>query len=89
MKIFKNVESTATHVPHIEVNVDTVYVRDNIKEVEKDGVLVKVYDETQMTLREYQESESDLLRQEKKRREELERSQRELEEIIVLLTGGN
>lgn len=89
MKIFKNVESTAARVPHIEVNVDTVYIRENIKWFEKEGVMVKVYDETQMTLREYQESESDLLRQEKKRREELEHSQKELEEIIVLLTSNN
>lgn len=89
MKITKNAESTADHVPHIEVNVDTVYVREDIKWVEKEGTMVKVYDETQMTLREYQESESDLLRREKKRREELERSHRELEEIIVLLTGNN
>lgn len=79
MKLIENVESTATHVPHIEVNIDTVYVRDDIKEIDKDGTLVKVYDETQMTLREYQESESDLLRQEKKRREELEN-------IIMALT---
>ncbi|HEY9569594.1 MAG TPA: hypothetical protein VIR26_01275 [Metalysinibacillus sp.] len=79
MKLTKNVESTADHVPHIEVNVDTVYIRENIKWVEKEGALVKVYDETQMTLREYQESESDLLRQEKKRREELEN-------IIMALT---
>lgn len=79
MKITKNVESTADHVPHIEVNVDTAYKRSNMREIDKDGTLVKVYDETQMTLREYQESESDLLRQEKKRREELE-------DIIMALT---
>lgn len=79
MKFTKDAESTATHVPHIEVNVDTVYIREDIKEIDKEGVLVKVYDEAQMTLREYQESESDLLRQEKKRREELE-------DIIMALT---
>jgi len=50
-----------------------------MREIDKDGMLVKVYDEIQMTLREYQESESDLLRQEKKRREELEN-------IIMALT---
>lgn len=79
MKFTKDAESTADHVPHIEVNVDTVYIREDIKEIDKDGTSVKVYDETQMTLREYQESESDLLRQEKKRREELE-------DIIMALT---
>lgn len=35
MKIFHNVRSTAKSVPSIEVNVDTVYVRSEIKRVEE------------------------------------------------------
>lgn len=35
MKIFQNVRSTAKSVPSIEVNVDTVYVRSEIKRVEE------------------------------------------------------
>lgn len=72
MKIFKNVKGSMPVVPNIEVNVDTVYIRENIKKIETEDFSGWEYDETQMTLREYQESESDLLRQEKKRREELE-----------------
>lgn len=35
MKIFQNVRSTAKNIPSIEVNVDTVYVRSEIKRVEE------------------------------------------------------
>ena len=35
MKIFQNVRSTATNIPSVEVNVDTVYVRSDIKRVEE------------------------------------------------------
>ena len=89
MKKYYNVQGSMPTVPNIEVNVDTVYIRENIKKIETEDFTGWEYDEIQMTLREYQESESDLLRQERKRSEELERSQRELEGIIVLLTGDN
>ena len=79
MKIFKNVKGSMPTVPNIEVNVDTVYIRENIKKIETEDFNGWEYDEIQMTLREYQEGESDLLRQEKKRREELEN-------IIMALT---
>ena len=35
MKIFQGVRSTAKNVPSIEVNIDTVYVRSEIKRVEE------------------------------------------------------
>ena len=89
MKKYYNVQGSMPTVPYIEVNVDTVYIRENIKKIETEDFTGWEYDEIQMTLREYQESESDLLRQERKRSEELERSQRELEGIIVLLTDDN
>ena len=35
MKIYQNVRSTAEHIPSIEVNIDTVYVRSNIQRIEE------------------------------------------------------
>ena len=35
MKVFQGVRSTAKNVPSIEVNIDTVYVRSEIKRVEE------------------------------------------------------
>lgn len=35
MKVFNDVRSTAEYVPSVEVNVDTVYVRSEIKRVEE------------------------------------------------------
>lgn len=80
MKIFKNIKGSMSAVPNIEVNIDTVYIRENVKRIETEDFNGWEYDETQMTLQEYQESESSLLRREQQRREELE-------EIVMILTS--
>lgn len=49
MKIFKQVHGSQEQVLPIEINVDTVYIRDNIEKTE-DGW---VYDEKQLSLNEY------------------------------------
>lgn len=56
MKIFQNVRSTAKQVPYIEVNKDTVYVRNDIKRVEEDEFNGWEYDEVQYGLQEYIEN---------------------------------
>ena len=53
MKIFQNVRSTATNIPSVEVNVDTVYVRSDIKRVEEMEFSGWEYNEVQYPLREY------------------------------------
>ena len=53
MKIFQNVRSTATNIPSVEVNVDTVYVRSDIKRVEEMEFSGWEYNEMQYPLREY------------------------------------
>lgn len=55
MKQFLNVIGSQESVPNLEVNVDTVYVRDNIKRIEEEFFKGWEYDEIQYTLREYQE----------------------------------
>lgn len=47
MKIFQGVRSTAKNIPSIEVNVDTVYVRNNIERVEEMEFSGWEYDEIQ------------------------------------------
>lgn len=47
MKIFQGVRSTAKNVPSIEVNIDTVYVRSDIKRVEEMEFSGWEYDEIQ------------------------------------------
>lgn len=59
MKIFQNVRSTAKNVPSIEVNVDTVYVRSNIKRVEEMEFSGWEYDEIQYNKDNYIELISD------------------------------
>lgn len=44
------------NVPSIEVNVDTVYVRNNIKRIEEEDFIGWEYDEIQYEIREYIES---------------------------------
>ena len=53
MKIFQGVRSTAKQVPYIEVNKDTVYVRNDIKRVEEDEFEGWQYDEIQYEKNEY------------------------------------
>ena len=57
MKQFKGVIGTMETVPTLEVNVTTVYVRSNIKQVEIEGLDRKAwqYDEIQYDIKEYQE----------------------------------
>lgn len=55
MEIYKNVRGSQETVQQLEVNVDTVYLRSNIKKVEDDDFKGWEYDEVQYTLREYQE----------------------------------
>ena len=50
----KGVRGTQIKVPTLEVNVDTVYLRDNIIEkYDEDGNKYWEYDEIQLTLEEY------------------------------------
>lgn len=47
MKIIKSVRGTMENVPSIEVNVDMVYVRSNIKRIEEPDFSGWEYDEIQ------------------------------------------
>ena len=53
MKIFQNVRGSQETVPQVEVNVDTVYIRSNIKRIETEDFIGWEYDEVQYELREY------------------------------------
>lgn len=55
MKVYNNVRSSARHIPSVEVNVDTVYIRSNIAKVEEEEFEGWEYDEIQYTIREYLE----------------------------------
>ena len=56
MKTFNNVRGTQESVPQIEVNVDTVYLRTDIKRIEEDDFVGWEYNEVQYHIREYIES---------------------------------
>ena len=56
MKIYKDVRGSMKNVPSVEVNVDTVYVRNNIKRIEEDDFEGWEYDEVQYDKNEYIES---------------------------------
>lgn len=53
MKIFQKVRSTAKQVPYVEVNKDTVYVRNDIERVEEVDFSGWEYNEVQYGLQEY------------------------------------
>jgi hypothetical protein len=53
MKIFKKVRSTAIDVPSIEVNIDTVYIRTDIKKIEEIDFSGWEYNEIQYEIKEY------------------------------------
>ena len=53
MRIFQSVRSTADYVPSIEVNVDTVYIRSDIKRVEEMEFSGWEYNEIQYDKNEY------------------------------------
>lgn len=55
MKKNNNVISTSNSITSLEVDIDTVYVRSNIQRIETEYFTGWQYDETQYTLREYQE----------------------------------
>ena len=55
MKVFNNVRSSAKHIPSVEVNVDTVYIRSSIEKVDEEEFKGWEYDEVQYTIREYLE----------------------------------
>ena len=55
MKIFQNVRGSQTTVPQVEVNVDTVYIRSNIRRIETEDFTGWEYNEVQYSLREYVE----------------------------------
>jgi len=55
MKIYNNVRGTMSKVPNIEVNKDTVYIRNNIKKIENDNFVGWEYDEVQYEIKEYTE----------------------------------
>lgn len=50
------VRGTQNHVKPIEVNVDTVYIRTNIRRIEEDNFIGWEYDEDTYTVKEYIES---------------------------------
>ena len=56
MKEIKNAESSVDTVLELEIGVDTVYVRSNIRDIVREGMLLKAYDEIQMTKDEYIET---------------------------------
>ena len=54
MIIIKNVQGTQITVPEIEINVDTVYLRTNIHQIQnEEGDSLWEYDEQQLTIPEY------------------------------------
>lgn len=56
MIFLKKVRGTQKAVPNIEVNIDTVYIRENVSAVNDDGFSGWEYDETQYGKNEYIES---------------------------------
>lgn len=54
MIIYEKVHGTQDFIEPIEINVDTVYKRNNIRQIENnEGNLVWEYDEIQMSIEEY------------------------------------
>ena len=53
MKIYNKVIGSMETVSAIEINVDTVYIRSNIKPINSDDFKGWEYDETQYTVNEY------------------------------------
>ena len=50
----KSVKGTQLYVPRIEINIDTVYIRENIKEkYDEENNRYWEYDETQLSIPEY------------------------------------
>ena len=89
MKIFQNVRSTAEYVPSIEVNIDTVYVRNNIKRVEEVEFSGWEYDEIQYDKDSYIEQINDLGQQVAEREiESLMLGQQVADLELMIIMGG-
>ena len=61
MKVYKGVRGTMNEVPNIEVNVDTVYVRNNVVKIEEEDFTGWQYDEIQYNKNNYIEQLADQL----------------------------
>lgn len=55
MKVYNGVRGSMQYVPPVEVSEDTVYVRNNIARLEGEEFAGWKYDETQYSVREWQE----------------------------------
>ena len=53
MRVYKKIRGTQEHVPAVEVNIDTVYIRSNIKRIEEEDFTGWEYDEVQYDKNEY------------------------------------
>ena len=89
MKIFKGVRSTAEHIPSIDVNTDTVYVRNNIERIEEVEFSGWEYDEIQYKKDTYIEQINDLGQQVADREiETLLLGQQVIELELMIMIGG-
>ena len=94
---YKNVHSTMTTVPEIEINVDTVYVRSNIKRMKEQDPTSNIqyeywqYDEVQYTYREWFQVLSDENNKLKKSQLEQDINIDATQEVVdyLLLDGGS
>ena len=53
MRVYKKIRGTQEHVPVVEVNIDTVYIRSNIKRIEEEDFKGWEYDEVQYDKNKY------------------------------------
>lgn len=60
MKVFNNIRGTMKNVASVEVNIDTVYLRSNIKRIDEEDFYGWEYDEIQMPLQNYIQQITDL-----------------------------
>lgn len=89
MRIFQDVRSTAEYVPSIEVNVDTVYVRTNIRRIEEMDFSGWEYDEIQYDKDSYIEQINDLGQQVAEREiENLMLGQQVADLELMIIMGG-
>ena len=89
MKIFKKVRSTAEYIPSIDVNIDTVYVRNNIERIEEVEFSGWEYDEIQYKKDTYIEQINDLGQQVADREiETLLLGQQVIELELMIMKGG-
>jgi len=53
VRVYKKIRGTQEHVPAVEVNIDTVYIRSNIKRIEEEDFTGWEYDEVQYDKNKY------------------------------------